>query len=177
MVEKVSIRRAVMVGDIALFWYLILFVASIFGGLVGSLSGGAGMITMPLLLLSGINPLQALATNKLQACFGSFTGAAHYYQKGLINLAQSRTCIFIAIVCSSVGALSVQFVPLEFLAKALPFVMISLGIYFLCSSKISDEDRAKTKHTFLLYISCAVASVYGGLIWCRHWLFYISHIC
>lgn len=42
--------------------------------------------------------------------------------------------------------------------------MILVGIYFLFSSKTSDEDRARTKYPLLLYASCAVASVYGGLL-------------
>lgn len=42
--------------------------------------------------------------------------------------------------------------------------MILVGIYFLFSSKLSDEDRAKSPRPFLLYMSCAVASVYGGLL-------------
>ncbi|WP_104742816.1 TSUP family transporter [Helicobacter cinaedi] len=153
-----------MFEDIGAFWYIVLFVASVFGGFVGSLSGGAGMITMPLLLLSGLNPLQALATNKLQACVGSFTGAAHYYKNGLMDFQQSRIYIVIAIVFSSLGAALVQFVSLEILSKVLPFVMILVGIYFLFSSKTSDEDRARTKYPLLLYASCAVASVYGGLL-------------
>lgn len=153
-----------MFGSIEVVWYIVLFVASIFGGFVGSLSGGAGMITMPLLLLSGLNPLQALATNKLQACVGSFTGAAHYYKNGLMDFQQSRIYIVIAIVFSSLGAALVQFVSLEILSKVLPFVMILVGIYFLFSSKTSDEDRARTKYPLLLYASCAVASVYGGLL-------------
>ena len=36
-----------MFEDMGAFWYIVLFVASVFGGFVGSLSGGAGMITMP----------------------------------------------------------------------------------------------------------------------------------
>lgn len=153
-----------MFNDIGAFWYIVLFVASIFGGLVGSLSGGAGMITMPLLLLSGLNPLQALATNKLQACVGSFTGAAHYYKGGLVDLGQSRICIAIAVIFSGLGAFAVQFVSLEILSKILPFVMILVGMYFLFSPKLSDKDRAKSPRPFLLYMSCAVASVYGGLL-------------
>lgn len=153
-----------MFDDIEVFWYIVLFVASIFGGLVGSLSGGAGMITMPLLLLSGLNPLQALATNKLQACVGSFTGVAHYYKSGLMDFQQSRAYIIIAILFSSIGTALVQVVSLEFLSKILPFVMIFVGMYFLFSPKISDEDKTKTKYPLLLYVSCAAASVYGGLL-------------
>lgn len=144
-------------------WYLILFIASIIGGLVGSLSGGAGMVTMPLLLLSGISPLQALATNKLQACVGSLTSATRYYQSGLVDLKQSRALIAISVVFASLGALSVQFVSLDFLAKALPFVMIGLGTYFLLSPNINNEDRAHSSEPHL-YGSCALASVYGGFM-------------
>lgn len=92
-----------MFDDIEVFWYIVLFVASIFGGFVGSLSGGAGMITMPLLLLSGLNPLQALATNKLQACVGSFTGVAHYYKNGLMDFQQSRAYIISQFYFQALG--------------------------------------------------------------------------
>lgn len=150
--------------DLGIGWYITLFIASIVGGLVGSLSGGAGMVTMPLLLLSGISPLQALATNKLQACVGSFTSAAHYYHGGLVDFRQSRILIIIAVVFAGIGAFSVQFISLDLLAKALPFVMIGLGIYFLLSSKISEQDRAHSINKPYLYGSCALASVYGGFM-------------
>ncbi|MDE5603517.1 MAG: TSUP family transporter [Helicobacter sp.] len=148
----------------ALYWYFILFIAAIFGGLVGSLSGGAGIITMPLLLLSGINPLAALATNKLQAAIGSFTGATHYYSQGLVDLKSSRSCIIIAMLCSSLGAISVQFIKMEILSKILPFVMIAIGTYFLFSHKISDIDRAKSPNKTLLHCFCAFVGFYGGFL-------------
>ncbi|WP_066389573.1 TSUP family transporter [Helicobacter himalayensis] len=148
--------------NIALYWYVILFFAALFGGLVGSLSGGAGMITMPLLLLSGINPLAALATNKLQACVGSFTGAYTYYSQSNITL--NHLCIILALIFASAGAISVQFVKAELLAKILPFVMIAIGLYFLFSRKISDTDRAKPQNKFAFYGFCALISFYGGFL-------------
>lgn len=149
--------------ELPLYWYAILFFASLFGGLVGSLSGGAGMITMPLLLLSGLNPLQALATNKLQACFGSFTSAAHYYKGGLMDVRKNRACILIALVCSAFGTALAQIIPLDLLSKILPFVMICVALYFLFSRKMNDEDRASLPKP-LFYGACAFASVYGGLL-------------
>jgi len=150
--------------NIELYWYVILFFAALFGGLVGSLSGGAGMVTMPLLLLSGINPLAALATNKLQACVGSFTGAFTYHSQGLMDIKSSRLCIIIALICASVGAISVQFVKAELLAKILPFVMMGIGVYFLFSRKISDTDRAKSQNKLIFYGFSAIVSFYGGFL-------------
>ncbi len=144
-------------------FYMLFFVASIVGGLVGSLSGGAGMITMPLLLVSG-NPLQALATNKLQACVGSFTSAVHYYHQGLVDMKESRAVMIVAMLFGALGAILVQFVEVALLSKILPFVMIAVGAYFLLSPNISEEDRAQNPHKIFLFASMAGASLYGGLL-------------
>lgn len=149
---------------IALYFYPLFFIASIVGGVVGSLSGGAGMITMPLLLVSGLNPLQALATNKLQACVGSFVSAAHYYHQGLVDMKESRTLMLIATFFGVMGAILVQFVEISLLSKILPFVMIAVGGYFLLSPSISDKDRAKNPHKIFLFISIVVAGLYGGFL-------------
>lgn len=136
-------------------FYMLFFVASIVGGLVGSLSGGAGMITMPLLLVSGLNPLQALATNKLQACVGSFTSAVHYYHQGLVDMKESRAVMIVAMLFGALGAILVQFVEVALLSKILPFVMIAVGAYFLLSPNISEEDRAQNPHKIFLFASMA----------------------
>mgnify|MGYP003707703755 CR=1 FL=1 len=40
-------------------------------GITAHLAGGGGLLTLPALLLAGLNPVNALATNKLQGTFGS----------------------------------------------------------------------------------------------------------
>ena len=149
---------------VAIYLYFVLFLASVVGGVVGALSGGAGMITMPLLLVSSINPLQALATNKLQACVGSFVSAAHYYHQGLVDIKESRILMLIATFFGAVGAVLVQFIEIELLSKLLPFVMIAVGAYFLLSPNISDKDRTKNPHRIFLLLSAVVAGLYGGFI-------------
>lgn len=150
--------------NIEIYLYIILFFASILGGFVGSMSGGAGMITLPLLLLTGINPLEALATNKLQACVGSLTSATHYAKNGLVSLSKTRFILILAFICSALGTISVQYIDIKILSKILPFVMILIGIYFLFSPHISDQDRAKNPNLVLFYTAFALASFYGGLL-------------
>src|SRR4051794_15168710 len=57
---------------------LVLFVTGLAAGFVDSIAGGGGLITLPVLLSLGIRPQQAIATNKLQATFGSGSAAWHY---------------------------------------------------------------------------------------------------
>ena len=149
---------------ISLGLYMLFFVASIIGGMVGSLCGGSGMITMPLLLVSGINPLHALATNKLQACIGSFTSAAHYYHQGLVDPKQSWILLIIAALFGGMGTFSVQFIEVTLLSKILPFVIVAIGIYFLLSPHINDENKAKNPHKILLFITMGMTGFYGGFL-------------
>lgn len=61
----------------------LLFGAAFLGGFIDSIAGGGGSITLPALLLSGISPLEALATNKLQSSFGEFFCHEAFLQKRL----------------------------------------------------------------------------------------------
>jgi hypothetical protein len=54
---------------------LILILSAFIAGFVDSIAGGGGLITVPMLLLAGASPLQALATNKVQGSFGAATTA------------------------------------------------------------------------------------------------------
>jgi hypothetical protein len=50
-------------GDIVALLMLAAFVA----GIVDSIAGGGGLITLPMLVLAGAPPVTAIATNKVQA--------------------------------------------------------------------------------------------------------------
>ncbi len=53
----------------------VLILAAFAAGFVDAIAGGGGLITVPVLLLCGLSPAQALATNKLQGTFGAGTAA------------------------------------------------------------------------------------------------------
>jgi uncharacterized membrane protein YfcA len=61
----------------------ILFVLAVLAGLVDSIAGGGGLISVPAPLWAGLPPVTALATNKAQAVFGSFTATATFTTEGL----------------------------------------------------------------------------------------------
>lgn len=122
------------------------------------------MITMPILLLSGLNPIIALAVNKLQACVGSFTSAAHYYKQGLVDMRQGRILMIIGVTFSALGTATVQYIELSLLSKILPFAMMIVCAYFLFSKNISDEDKAENPNKIILYITMVLAGFYGGLL-------------
>jgi uncharacterized membrane protein YfcA len=54
------------VGDIGLDMIAVLTAVSFLAGFVDSIAGGGGLLTVPALLLAGLDPAQAIATNKVQ---------------------------------------------------------------------------------------------------------------
>ncbi|MEQ5617961.1 TSUP family transporter, partial [Escherichia coli] len=66
--------------------YLLLFCVALFAGFIDSIAGGGGLLTIPALLSVGITPVEALATNKLQAVGGSFSSSLYFVRRKAINL-------------------------------------------------------------------------------------------
>ncbi len=118
-----------------------LFALATLAGWVDSIGGGGGLISIPALLWAGFSPLQALATNKLQASFGSSTATWNYARHGLVDIKGQRLAVLLAFVGSMVGTLIVQQLDSSFLAKAIPVLLVLFAIYFLLSPKVGDEDK------------------------------------
>lgn len=116
-----------------------LFVA-LFAGFIDAMAGGGGLLTIPALLLTGMNPVAVLATNKLQACAGSFSASVTMIKKGLIHPKMMKIALLFAFVGSAVGTVLVQLSPPEFLQKALPFVIGAVGIYTLFSPNLGKLE-------------------------------------
>lgn len=47
---------------------LLLFLVAVVAGFIDAIAGGGGLITIPALLATGIPPVVALGTNKIQTC-------------------------------------------------------------------------------------------------------------
>ncbi|AKG17421.1 TSUP family transporter [Moraxella bovoculi] len=118
----------------------ILFFVALMAGFIDAMAGGGGLLTIPALLLTGMNPVAVLATNKLQACAGSFSASVTMIKKGLIHPKMMKIALLFAFVGSVVGTILVQLSPPEFLQKALPFVIGAVGIYTLFSPNLGKLE-------------------------------------
>ncbi|WP_417812935.1 TSUP family transporter [Thalassospira alkalitolerans] len=118
----------------------ILFAVALFAGLVDAIAGGGGLITIPALLWAGIPPAQALATNKLQGSFGSFTSSLNFIRKGHVDPRDMILAIALTFIGAALGTVLVQMVDPGILLKILPALLILIALYFLLSSRVGDLD-------------------------------------
>ena len=109
---------------------LILFFVAIVAGTIDTIAGGGGLITIPALLFVGIPPAVALATNKLQSVFGTFTASLYFIRKKMINLKEMKLMIIVAFFSSILGGWTLLKVDSSLLVKIIPILLILIGIYF-----------------------------------------------
>ncbi|STQ87173.1 hypothetical protein LS73_001055 [Helicobacter muridarum] len=152
----------VVIGDISIDTLGILVLVAFVAGLIDSIAGGGGMITIPSLWLAGIPPHIALGTNKLQSCFGSFSAALHFYKKGFLNLKNNLAFVISVFIFASLGALLVRAFDAEFLSKCIPFLLIIFAFYFLFSPKVSNQESKPRSNRFLLGIVFGIIGFYDG---------------
>jgi uncharacterized membrane protein YfcA len=132
--------------EISLDILALLLVAASLAGCIDAIAGGGGLITLPVLMATGISPAQAIATNKLQSSFGSFSSTFYFVRHGLVSLRQ----MWLAIVCTFTGAAIgtelVQILDADLLTSLIPGLLIAISLYFL----LAPQTKAETnKQAFL----------------------------
>lgn len=120
--------------------HLLLFIAAFIAGLVDSIAGGGGLITVPALLSVGLPPQVALGTNKLQASFGSGSAMLHFVRAGKIELRQCIAGILWTAIGSGLGVGAVQLMNPGLLRKVIPWLLAAIACYMLFSPKLGKDD-------------------------------------
>ena len=115
-----------------------LVAAAFAAGFVDAIAGGGGLITLPALTLAGLDPVSAIATNKLQGSFGAGSAMRTYARAGHLEWSDAWPLALLAGLGGVAGALLVSHVPLRWLAVAMPFALILIALYFGLSPKLSD---------------------------------------
>jgi uncharacterized membrane protein YfcA len=113
--------------EILSFLFLIAFVA----GFIDTLAGGGGLITLPALIMTGIPPLSALGTNKLQGTMGTATATFMMFRNQKVSWHDVRYLMLSAFIGSALGTIAVQFVNTRFLTFVIPVVLLFTAMYFL----------------------------------------------
>lgn len=144
---------------------LLLLGAAFVAGFVDSIAGGGGLITVPALLLAGLPPVHALATNKVQGAFGAGTAALTYARRGLVDLRSQRLEAALAFAAAFAGSMLVPYIPTATFRLILPVLLIAIALFFALKPGLTDADRHRrlSPATFTATFVPAIAA-YDGLV-------------
>ena len=142
--------------------FLIICPLLFLAGLVDSIGGGGGLISLPAYMLAGLPVHMAIATNKLSSSFGTTLSTVRFIRKGLVNIRLAIPSVAAAMLGSSLGAklsLSVS----ETAMKYVLFAVLPLAAFFVLNRHLfRDGGQAAAADRRTLAVCIASAFVIGG---------------
>jgi len=132
-------------------WLLVF--AALLAGMIDAIAGGGGLVTLPALLLSGMAPVMALGTNKLQSLFGSLSATIAYARAGQVDLKSQSTEALLAGLGGLAGALAATLLPGALLQTLLPVLLMLVAFYFVFKPDLKDNNRARCMRPFLFTLT------------------------
>jgi uncharacterized membrane protein YfcA len=139
-----------------------LFLVAVVAGFIDTLAGGGGLLALPALILSGVPPLAALGTNKLQGSFGTATATYVMFKKQKISWSAIKQLAVPAFLGAFIGAVCVQFIDTALLSFIIPSVLLIIALYFLISPTPSRQHPQLPHGTYRKWV-VPVIGYYDGM--------------
>ena len=145
--------------------YLIVCPLVFLAGLIDSVAGGGGLISLPAYMAAGLSPLQAAGTNKLSACLGTVASTTRFVKERKVDWKAGIFAALGAFPGSWLGALLQQHIPQDSI-RLLMIVAIPL-VAAVVLRKREMNGRCLVSEGFyrpMAFVIGLVIGFYDGLI-------------
>lgn len=144
---------------------LFLFAAALLGGCINSVAGGGGLIVFPALIISGVPPLNANATNAAALWFGTLASTFAYRR----SLLEEKNSVILLSLTSVIGGLIGSYLLLNTsstnFAALVPYLMLTASLLFTFSQRLlklfTVISKGRLPIAIVLLLQLAIAT-YGG---------------
>lgn len=142
---------------------LALFAIAFVAGWVDSIAGGGALLTIPALMIAGLPPAAAIATNKISGSFGTLTAATYFVRRGYIDFRKLWPAMLAVAVFSAAGALLLLSVDADKLRWFLPILLIGIAVAYAFLPPV-QESKTVTPRSLGLYAATAapIIGFYDG---------------
>ena len=103
-------------------------------GIVDSIAGGGGLISLPAYLMAGLPPHMAVATNKLSSSCGTTVSAFRYLKNRCVSLPLVPSTVLAALAGSAIGARLVLALDERYI-KGMLFIVLPVTAFFVLRKK------------------------------------------
>jgi uncharacterized membrane protein YfcA len=126
----------------------LLFFAAMLGGLLNSVAGGGGFIAFPALLFTGVNPINANATNTVALWPGTLASVGAYWREfqDRNNWKLLRPLFIVTFVGSVIGALLLLKTPERTFVRLIPWLLGGATLLFIFGGKMTAFVRERITH-------------------------------
>lgn len=149
--------------EITIFTYLTVLPLVFLAGLVDSVAGGGGLISLPAYLVAGLPPHLATATNKCSSTFGTVLTTVRYLKHGHVHLRSAALSVVFALLGSWLGARLNMILPEKYLYWFLLGALPVIAVFLLLRRDFGTENRSEERPERVLLALCAgIALVIGA---------------
>jgi len=138
--------------------YIFIFATGILVGAINGMAGGASVISYPVLLATGMSPVNAAISNALGVTPANFFALIAVRHQMRAYFQEYKKLIIISIIGSSVGAVALLTVPPGVFEKMVPFLLLFASLSFLIKAK---PDRS-ARQALLEKFGIAASGLYCG---------------
>jgi uncharacterized protein len=125
---------------------LLLCIVAFIAGLINSIAGGGGLITLPAIVLLNLPAHVALGTNKMQAVSGSFFSNLVYILKKKTIWKVAAIGMPLAFIGSIVGARLTFNLPSTILTKVIIFLLPPATFFMFFSNALLKRKKVKLQN-------------------------------
>ena len=147
---------------------LLVLVAALAAGWIDAVVGGGGLLQLPaLLLVPGMSPVQALATNKLASVFGTTTSAVTYYRRVHPDLRTALPMAAVALVSSFAGASVAAALPVGVFKPVIVVALIAIAVFTVLRPSLGEVTalrHAGRRHHGVAAALAAAIGFYDGIL-------------
>lgn len=144
--------------------YLIVCPLVFLAGLVDSIAGGGGLISLPGYLIAGVPPHLALGTNKMSSAVGTVVStvrlARHGYLKGKMMLAGCSALL--ALAGSALGAHLALGLSDSMIRHMMVVILPFVAFYVLRNKRMDGEENRKEVPVRTMYAAALAAAFFVG---------------
>jgi uncharacterized membrane protein YfcA len=142
---------------------IILFAGGTLSGLYGSTVGSGGLVSFPLVLLTGLPIHSAIATNRFGATMLELASAARFHKEKQLNFKLGLLFGLAAALGSFIGSNIVFNIDEKYLNLIIAIVLISVFLVLIFKNKLGLQDKAIShKHWIAALFSSFLFGIYGG---------------
>jgi uncharacterized membrane protein YfcA len=144
---------------------LIIFLAGLGSSIFGTLVGGSSLITIPVLILLGLPPHSAIATDRMGVTGIGIAGLYKFHQKGLVRYKIGFVTGIPILLGSFIGATLVLRISPSMLKKIIAVFTVSVLALLVLQPKVGIEKAQRLLRTrdYLVGIFLSLlVGIYGG---------------
>ncbi|WOD65981.1 TSUP family transporter (plasmid) [Niallia taxi] len=156
-----------MLFDIDLSLLIILIIFGFLAAFIDSVVGGGGLIALPALLFTGLNPAAAVATNKLASTIGSLTSTYMFYRSGKLDIKSVYKLFPLTFIGSMLGAWCVHLMDPEMLKPLMLIMLAAVAIYTIFKKdwgSISSPKSLSPRHYIMFLAAIFAIGFYDGFL-------------